>query len=68
MENFQRTPLHFASDGHNVEIIKLILDAGGDVNAKDNEHNSVLHYVRDVEVAKILIERGADVNAEGANK
>lgn len=68
MENFQRTPLHFASDGHSVEIIKLILDAGGDVNAEDNEHNSVLHYVRDVEVAKYLIERGADVNVEGANK
>ena len=62
------SPLSWAVRWGHITMVKLLISAGADVNAKDNNHNYVLHYVRDVEVAKYLIERGADVNAEGAKK
>ncbi len=46
-------------------LVKFLLDAGADINAKDNEGNSLLSLAvakGDVEMVKVLLDRGADIN------
>lgn len=53
----------------NIEIIKLLIENGADVN-QTNEHKSTpLHYAvelknKGTEIIKLLIDKGADVNAK----
>ncbi len=57
-----RTPLHWACRGVHPEIIKVLVEAGADVNAKDINNVTPLHSVATrghVEAAMILIENGA---------
>ena len=55
--------MHAAAFG-NVEILKLLLDAGADVNARnDFDATALLWGARDPEKSWLLIERGANVNA-----
>ena len=51
--------------GSNIEIARLLLDLGADVNATDDWTWTPLHYscfVKAPEISRLLIERGADVN------
>ncbi len=49
------------------EILKLILNYGGDINKRDAfSGNTMLHYVKDIETLRLLVESGADVNAADA--
>ena len=49
-----------------LEIVRRILEAGADVNARDvTENTALLEYALDEEVTKLLIDYGADVNARG---
>jgi len=75
------TPLHLASAGYRVEIVKQLLAAGADVNASTNHRcSSPLHYAADgyiigpawdpeqqVETIECLLEAGANVNAQDKN-
>ena len=47
--------LHFVS---NVEQAKVLLDAGADVNARDNHDKTPLHYAKNEEIKKFLIMKG----------
>ena len=42
-DDVQRTPLHFASEEGNFEIIRELLKRGADVTAKDWKHRTPLH-------------------------
>jgi len=51
----------------NIEAVKQHLDAGADVNAKDENGFTPLHYATlggHKEIAELLIAEGADVNAK----
>lgn len=61
------TPLHTfarAHDSTDVELLREMLSAGADVNARDNNNNTPLHGVNHIELAKIMLEHGADINAQ----
>jgi ankyrin repeat protein len=72
------TPLHVSAAGYRVEIAKLLLAAGADVNAAGNHRRSgPLHYAADgsperdakrqVAMIQLLLEAGADVHAQDKN-
>jgi ankyrin repeat protein len=72
------TPLHAAAAGYRVEIAKLLLAAGSDVNAAGkHRHSGPLHYAADgsperdakwqVAMIRLLLEAGADVHAQDKN-
>jgi len=56
--------IHQAGRDGNIEAVKQYLDAGGDVNAKDEDGWTPLYYATTKEIAEILIAKGADVNAK----
>ncbi len=55
--------IHKAAEEGNIEAVKQYIAAGTDVNVKDNNGWTPLHYVANKEVAELLIAKGADVNA-----
>jgi hypothetical protein len=57
------TGLHAAVFSENIEVIKLVLDAGADPNIPDNEDTSPLKFSVEqgsFEMAKLLLEYGAE--------
>jgi ankyrin repeat protein len=59
------TPLMHAAAFGSIEAMKLLLEAGADVNGKNNfGATALLWCARDGDKARLLIERGADVNAQ----
>ena len=61
-----RQGLHTAAKFNNVKVMKLLLDAGADIDAKEGGWGTSLHEaVRygALEAAECLLERGANVNA-----
>ena len=64
-DKYGRTPLHYAINFDNYENVKLLLDNGADVNAKDNEGKTPLYWAVEMgkyEIVKLLLEHGADVD------
>lgn len=74
----QLLPLHLGVS--NFELVKALIKAGADVNAKDRRGMTPLHYIAGggfddeigkntaLEVAKLLIDSGADVNAKNEDE
>ncbi|TET36580.1 MAG: hypothetical protein E3J72_08320 [Planctomycetota bacterium] len=62
------TPLHASVEIRNLQLVKLIIDSGADIDAKSpaNRGSTPLHLAALVgkkEIVEFLIKRGADVNA-----
>lgn len=54
-----------ASYGHD-EILRLLIDAGGDVNVRDADGDTPLHACEFVRCAKTLLDHGADPTLRNA--
>jgi ankyrin repeat protein len=69
--NGEPWPLHHATDLGRVEIMTMLLDAGADVNAVDEDRNTACLVAIDenkFDALKLLVERGANlgvVNSDG---
>ncbi|GEQ70219.1 hypothetical protein JCM33374_g3895 [Metschnikowia sp. JCM 33374] len=51
------TPIHAAASYGHIELLKLLVSRGGDINIQDNEGDTPLHHVEDVETAKFIVEQ-----------
>lgn len=61
------TPLHIASRGDAINIVKLLLEAGADPKAKDPRKNTPLHsacYFGNIKTAGLLVKANAELNAQ----
>ena len=59
-------PLHLAFDHCQLEVVRLFLDRGANVDVKTHADATPLYYAchqGHVEMAQLLLARGADVNA-----
>jgi ankyrin repeat protein len=66
-DNFNRTPLHEAAIYGNVEIARMLIDAGADLNLQTNGGRTPLHraaYYGNVEIARILIDARANLDLQ----
>src|SRR5512145_16860 len=65
---YDRMALSFAADRGNSEVMKVLLDAGADVNARDTFYGmtamSQALNKKHVPIVRMLLEKGAD-NSEG---
>lgn len=59
------TLLHLASKTSNLELIRLLIQEGGDVNAQDEDGETPLHWAMagkgNYDIVRMLIENGADL-------
>jgi ankyrin repeat protein len=65
------TPLHLASRDGRVEVARVLLEYGANVNARDISKWTPLRHALDkghVKVAQVLIKNGADVGAQGLDE
>jgi ankyrin repeat protein len=51
------------ADGARVQCVRLLVEAGADVNARDSDGNTPLHEIFLTDVEAELLKHGADVNA-----
>ncbi|XP_035665705.1 death-associated protein kinase 1-like [Branchiostoma floridae] len=61
------TALHWASRNGNTEMVKLLVQLGTDVEAKDKDGETALHVAsmkRNTEMVKLLVQLGANVEAK----
>jgi ankyrin repeat protein len=62
-DDYQRTPLHLASEYGFIEVARWLLENGGNVNARSYNRFTPLSFAREPDMAKLLLEHKADVNA-----
>ncbi|RDW85731.1 hypothetical protein BP5796_04056 [Coleophoma crateriformis] len=63
-------PLHLASEDGHINIVKLLVEKGADINAADMNGRTLLYRASEnghIDVVKLLLEKGADVNATDKN-
>jgi ankyrin repeat protein len=61
-DDFGCTPLQIAAQKNHRDVAVYLLDSGADVNARNKDGYTALHFVTSKEMAELLIARGADVN------
>jgi ankyrin repeat protein len=69
-DEISKTPLHYAAESGHIDIMRVLLEAGADVNANEEARigNTPLRGVADecsLAVAKFLVDSGADPRIPG---
>eukprot|EP00210_Caulerpa_lentillifera_P002097 g2012.t1 len=70
VDEFDRTPLHFAVSIQHLEIIEVLISSNANLEAKDSKKNTPLHYAAGygrVEALRRLLAAGADGSVKNEN-
>lgn len=63
----KKTVWHLAMDKNDLALLKKVQAFGADINAKDEQGNTVLHYAamksRNTDILKYLVAHGADISS-----
>jgi ankyrin repeat protein len=62
------TPLHWAAKNGDLDLVKLLLEIGVNLNAISTSKNAPLHLAAEhghTEVARLLVDSGADATSKG---
>ena len=65
-EDCQKTPLHKAAECGNLEMVKILIQMGADLDAKNDYGGTPLHYsafLGKAQVAEYLIQMGAQTQS-----
>lgn len=60
LQNSGGTAIHSAVCSNKIEVVRLLLEAGADINAQDGDKWTCLWWVRSLEMAAFLLNHGAD--------
>ena len=63
-DSYGFTALMRAVSEKNLDIVKILLEAGADVNAKNSNGSTALIGARSDNIVKLLIEAGAEIDAQ----
>ena len=66
----QQTPFHIASSSGSVEIARLLIKHGADVNVQNEIDSTPLHLAlseEQIDIVRLLVEHGANVTAKDWN-
>ena len=58
--------LHWAANRYQIDVCRVLLDAGVDVNARDGDRETALFFTKDPAIIRLLIERGTSVQLKNA--
>jgi ankyrin repeat protein len=56
-----------AASGNSLDVTRLLIDSGADINAKEGMSNTALHIAvtaNDIDFVRLLIDSGADIEAK----
>ena len=68
-DRLDTTPLHYAALYGNAESVRILLEHGADVNARNKSGATPLLYgAYNFDKARLLVEKGADVNAKSGGE
>ena len=70
-ENRNNTALHFAAQEKHLEVMQVLIDAGADIETRNDDGRSPLHVAcisGALTTVKMLVEAGADVRATDAER
>ena len=68
-DRLDTTPLHYAALYGNTESVRILIDRGADVNARNKSGATPLIYAAyNFEKTRLLVEKGADVNAKSGGR
>ena len=63
MDEYNFQPIHLLDMYFDADILDLLLAAGADISAKNDEGVTLLHIVTDPDAVSLLVQRGADIEA-----
>jgi ankyrin repeat protein len=67
-DRLEYTPLHYAAIYGSAEAVRIVLEAGGDPNARNKTQATPLMYAAwDLERTRLLVKEGGDVNAKASD-
>ncbi|WP_312944214.1 ankyrin repeat domain-containing protein [Agrobacterium sp.] len=66
-DEYKFQPIHLMDMYFEPDILDLLLTAGADINARNDEGVTILHIITDPDAVSLLVQNGADVEARAAN-
>jgi uncharacterized protein len=67
VDEYKFQPIHLMDMYFEPKILDLLLAAGADINARNDEGVTLLHIITDPDAVDVLVQKGADIEARDVN-